>query len=501
MTEDNSEIKLTEIPASDILEKIKKGEPVEYDHVTIIGDLDLNKLDLPKENEMHFLNSPIKVINSKIVGNVNFRNTIFRQQPDFSSTDFRWHANFRGAVFGKYPFTGPIFEKTTFSGNVTFGGATFGGSAHFEKAIFRGYAFFKGATFNEVALFKGAIFEKATFTKDASFIGLDSWEAYFDGATFENVTFISSANFENTTFIGLANFKNVAFKSEANFENATFSQIARLTRERYTGPYVRGCPMFIGNATFKNATFNFYANFEKARFNQDADFEKVKFSHAVSFENASFNQDAIFRDTIFSGNVHFGDAISVGNTHFERTIFNQEAHFEKTKFIGKVLTFRNAKFDDPESQESAFRIAKNVLERTGDREEAGYHFYQEMDAKRKRKSGFFRYPEFLFIQLIFGYGVHPFRLVFCWFLTAIIFALFYAANHGIISKLPSDSLPQPLSYFIECFYFSIVTAVTPGYGKYELTSGLYQVIASIQAIFGTFMWAAFIATFARKYMR
>lgn len=41
MTEDNSETKLTEIPASDILEKIKKGEPAEYDHVTIVGDLDL----------------------------------------------------------------------------------------------------------------------------------------------------------------------------------------------------------------------------------------------------------------------------------------------------------------------------------------------------------------------------------------------------------------------------------------------------------------------------
>jgi hypothetical protein len=43
--------------------------------------------------------------------------------------------------------------------------------------------------------------------------------------------------------------------------------------------------------------------------------------------------------------------------------------------------------------------------------------------------------------------------------------------------------------------------VTPGYGKYELTSWVYQVIASAEAIFGTFMWAAFIATFARKYMR
>ena len=91
--------------------------------------------------------------------------------------------------------------------------------------------------------------------------------------------------------------------------------------------------------------------------------------------------------------------------------------------------------------------------------------------------------------------------MFCWFLVATAFAIFYSAYEGIISKLPASILPQPLSYFVECFYFSIVTAVTPGYGKYELTSWVYQVVASIEAIFGTFMWAAFIATFARKYMR
>ncbi len=40
---------LKEIPASEILAKIKKGEPVEYDNVTISGDLDISKLDLPKD--------------------------------------------------------------------------------------------------------------------------------------------------------------------------------------------------------------------------------------------------------------------------------------------------------------------------------------------------------------------------------------------------------------------------------------------------------------------
>jgi len=51
------------------------------------------------------------------------------------------------------------------------------------------------------------------------------------------------------------------------------------------------------------------------------------------------------------------------------------------------------------------------------------------------------------------------------------------------------------------FAYSIVTAATPGYAGYSPASGLYTLIAGAEAIFGTFMWAAFIATFARKWQR
>jgi hypothetical protein len=51
MVEDpKSDAELKEIPASEILGKIQRGEPVEYDHVRIIGDLDVNKLDLHKKH-------------------------------------------------------------------------------------------------------------------------------------------------------------------------------------------------------------------------------------------------------------------------------------------------------------------------------------------------------------------------------------------------------------------------------------------------------------------
>jgi hypothetical protein len=43
--------------------------------------------------------------------------------------------------------------------------------------------------------------------------------------------------------------------------------------------------------------------------------------------------------------------------------------------------------------------------------------------------------------------------------------------------------------------------VSPGYGGLNPKAGLFQGLASFQAIIGTLMWATFIATFSRKFMR
>lgn len=258
---------------------------------------------------------------------------------------------------------------------------------------------------------------------------------------------------------------------------------------------------FQGSLSFDILTFDELVFFEGVTFTEFTSFVGANFSKQASFSGANFNKEAWFDGVNFNADVFFDEVIFRGDTHFSHATFGGFIDFYGATFSGDGLTFRDAEFNDPLSQERACRRAKNVLEKNGVREGAGYHFYREMDAQRKQKPWYLRYPEFVFIQLIFGYGVHPFRLMFCWLLVATIFALFYSAKGGILSKLPASTLPQPLSYFVECFYFSIVTAVTPGYGKYELTSWVYQVIASIEAIFGTFMWAAFIATFARKYMR
>ena len=77
--EDNeNDVELPEIPASEVLDKIQRGEPVEYAFVIIKGDLDFNKITMPKEEDKFLVYSSLRIINSKIKGAVNFANTIFK---------------------------------------------------------------------------------------------------------------------------------------------------------------------------------------------------------------------------------------------------------------------------------------------------------------------------------------------------------------------------------------------------------------------------------------
>jgi len=104
--------------------------------------------------------------------------------------------------------------------------------------------------------------------------------------------------------------------------------------------------------------------------------------------------------------------------------------------------------------------------------------------------GWYDIFEYVLIQCIFGYGVHPLRLFGFWILMAGAFASFYWYFDAVEGARTS----------IDYIWFSIATSATPGYALYNPV-GNYKIVTGIQAIIGTFMWAAFIATFARKWQR
>jgi uncharacterized protein YjbI with pentapeptide repeats len=387
------------VPISEIIDKMQKGKPIEYDGVVVRGNLDVTKLDLRKENDMFLVNSPIKITDSKIEGNINFNNTIFIGEINYHSTEFE------AGIARKGDRSGVALEIEILNIN------------------------FEGAVFRETVIFSDAIFRP-------------------------NV-----------------NFKNVIFCKEA---------------------------IFLGTAFWQNADFS------QVAFDKDAAFMDVKFRMNTVFSKATFSDDAIFMGAIFSQDADF-----VG------VIFGKEAFFEIDGFKGKYLNFNKAKFKNAENQEYLCRLAKKMLEDTGNRDESDNNFYLEMDAKRRKKTRLLRIFDLIVFKSIFGYGVHPLRLMLWWIIMVIFFAVIYWGLSGIQSRFLVSALPsffsssdyinlatyKNMAYFFESLYFSVITAATPGYGKYELTSWLFQIPATFEAIFGTFMWAAFITTFARKFLR
>jgi hypothetical protein len=486
MTEVVEKEQLKEVLASAIIEKIQKSEPVEYDHVMVRGDLDVSKLDLPKENEKILINSAIKIINSKIKGAVVFRNIRFREQIIFINTCFHSES----------------WRNTDFSGSQFCGGADFNATTFFDTRYlvnFRNAKFNRNANFGNVLFSGGADFSNAKFT-NANFSNTtfkdDGIREFFSDDWFLRDIIPRCAVFRNATFNWGADFSNAKFNENADFSNAKFN----------------------GNVFFWHAKFNRNANFDNSLFNGNSDYSEATFNWSAAFNDITFNGRILFENTTFN-EIAF----------FNNTTFNEWADFLLTKFEGDFLTFENAAFAFPTSQETACRKAKNVLEKNGDREKAGYYFYREMEGKSKQKRSSYRYfdyeallfcneayvapreltdllkylkyniLEYFFIQVVFGYGVHPWRLITWWGIMIVTFAGLYWVGSGI----------NGASQLFDYIKFSLATAIAPGYiatiispgsTGYRLTSE-YQAVAILESIFGTFLWAGFIATFAKKYMR
>lgn len=120
--------------------------------------------------------------------------------------------------------------------------------------------------------------------------------------------------------------------------------------------------------------------------NSDATFKRTLFRDSAGFHKLVSNEDVDFSNAFFCDTVDFRESNFSGNVLYSNATFNEHVNLAKANFSD--ITFRGAKFRHPRDQEESCRLAKTVLEKIGNREEAGYHFYREMEAIR-RQNGFF----------------------------------------------------------------------------------------------------------------
>ncbi len=379
----------------------------------------------------------------------------------------------KGYVFPRYDreLLFGFFHNAVFKRAVDFSKVTFEGDISFIGATFEGYALFEGATFEGDVWFEYAIFKGNVCFSVATFRG----KAWFECATFKDEVWFGSVIFKDDAW-----FTSVTFESTTSFNDTTFENYA----------------LFIG-ATFKDI----------------ARFDGVIFENEASFNGATFKDDAWFKGTFKS------------DTSLERVTFEKYAEFT-CKFHGK-LSFANAKiraidilksaFKLPEAEAEACRVQRMHYEKEGKKGDADKVFVRERRALRrariretklsksekstwKSKLEYLWTPllayassliEFLLADLTCVYGTNWKRPIILWiFIVLLVFPLLYFITKTV-----------PNAYdFLSCMYFSIVTATTLGYGDLHPV-GIGRILASIEAIFGTYMWAVFLVVFARKYMR
>ncbi|AEK72758.1 membrane protein, conserved [Thermococcus sp. 4557] len=204
----------------------------------------------------------------------------------------------------------------------------------------------------------------------------------------------------------------------------------------------------------------------------------------------------------------------MGNLIFRKVSFHGDFAWNSTVLpnipvelnVEGFVEVEDCKFKSHRAAEVLYRLARISWERNGDFERADRYYYLEMVAKRNsrlsgRRKGikrlFMRMEalfEWLFADLTCKYGTDWKRPILIWLGAVNVFfpILFFLTRsvEGISGAMG----------FLDYEYFSVVTATTLGYGDYH-PIGVGRIIASVEALFGMFMWAVFLTVFARKYMR
>jgi len=434
------------VKVEEIYEKIDNSQPVQYNHVIIIGDLNLTKLYLPiDQNGNKIVASSIQIKNSVFEANLDFEDSVFLESIDFEGSTFRENAQFSGAqVDGSATFENVQFEK-----DASFYKSKFKNTANFNTVEFGG-----DVTFHDVEFDDDARFYESNFQGDATFDGSNfNGKAYFDGAQFN-----SYVNFGEVLFGKDVSFYQTKFDWNANFSSAKFGGMSY-----FEGAY------FAKNANFENAEFDRYVNFNSVRFEEDA-----------VFKGTQFNRDSYFTGTEFGGN------LNLDNAHFSALQIEWAA-------IKDHLLYNDATY---------VALIKDY-EGLGSFKDADDSYYQYRNENQARETSLGPKLMDILAWLTCGYGVRPLHTVGFSIFVCLIFAIFYWAS-GVVSKCKCalSSLEEfQSSPLVNSIYFSVMAFITPHASVEWRPSGNWKFVVLLEHILGWMIMALFLVTLGKVMIR
>lgn len=115
----------------------------------------------------------------------------------------------------------------------------------------------------------------------------------------------------------------------------------------------------------------------------------------------------------------------------------------------------------------------------------------------------------LFSRHLIGYGAKPERPMFAWISMNVLFSFVYLLTgiwyrESIIQRkfgFAPDQLWNTFRDFGICFYYSVITSTTVGYGDISPKSGLSMLLCSLHAVLGLLLMTMFTVVFARRFFK
>ena len=471
------------VSAAIILQQVVAGEPVDYDHVNVIGDLDFTKASmLTVQGHIYLVNSTIS--------EASFDGVTFAKDAVF------WGTTFGNASFDKASFLGMADLVNTSFQHASFRETSFSGPAFFDGAQFREDVSFEDAAFHQDASFNDAVFDKVA---DFNYSSFDSY-THFSGAhflqeaLFSDVDFSGALDFSASSFAGKANFFQSRFNAP-NFGNAVFSGPAQFGLAKFSGLSSFGEAVFAGEAGFNLARFSDAAYFSGAVFQKDAFFGLAKFQDIASFQGAEFDGDLNFKGGSISTLLFEKAAL---DTH-SRIILNDT---DFARFKAQWAEIADHVVWDP----GAYLALVSNYHSLGwsEDEDDCYYQYRKLDQSHKAW-GFSRAVDVM-AWLSCGYGVRPGYAVAWALLTILAFALVFWKGDGIRrSAKPlyepeeQDSVPEHVT-FRNALFFSTMIFLSQGPIDFlPVSRHRYYVI--LEGIFGWLLLALFLVTLGRVMIR
>jgi hypothetical protein len=471
------------ISAQEILAKIEGKEPVYYDNIRVLGDLDLKTLP------------DVRVSNSFVITNSTLINASF-ESVTFAKDAVFWCTTFGNASFEKATFMGQADFANTSLGNVSFTAASFDKPAVFDGALFQYNVSFEDAVFA-----RDAFFNEARFMGDANF-NYSDFDSY---SYFAAAQFFGDALFSDVDFSGALDFSAAAVAGRANFFQSRFGS-AEFSNAVFSGPVQFGMASFSGLSSFDEAIYAKEANFNLARFSQTAYFSGAEFQKDALFGLTKFQDIASFQNALFEGDLNFkGGSIS--------TILLDKAEFSKeSRIILNDTDFSRFKAHWNEIagnvvwEPAAFLALVNNYHGLGWSADEDDCYYQYRSLNQDKKQWGWSKAIDLLAWLSCGYGVRPGYAVAWSLITILAFALLFWRGDGIRrSAKPlneaaeEDSVPEHVT-LRNALFFSTMVFLSQGPIDF-LPVGRHRYYVILEGISGWLLLALFLVTLGRVMIR